>query len=80
MIGSSSLPSALERFKAWLKASMWTEGYDGGWRGKCEVINGFLQVSRCRCELGDVPVGIEYDDAVYTSHLVLPDAPVVACQ
>jgi hypothetical protein len=29
-----------------LYASIWTDGYDAGWRGKCEVMSGFPFVSR----------------------------------
>jgi hypothetical protein len=36
-------------WEAWLKASIQTEGYDGGWDGKWEVTIGFLLVS-------DIPI------------------------
>jgi hypothetical protein len=37
--------AARDRLRAWLNASIWTEGYEGGWEGKWEVMMGLLAVS-----------------------------------
>jgi hypothetical protein len=52
-------------WEAWLKASIQTEGYDGGWDGKWEVTIGFLPVSTVvELVVFHLPIGVQYDQAI----------------